>query len=151
MPKVNSARNEEDLQDVINAIHDCWFDLSEVAIDSLKSTLMIRFVKPAPELGRPISQGRVLSTIEFPCLESFLRINEVLRCSINDTERVGLYDFNELKFDRTTNRLAITTGVPISFFIEVRRLDVSVEISDKVVEWKTRRKLFGAPRPGEGC
>jgi hypothetical protein len=53
-------------------------------------------------------------------------IHEVESFDIRDTEKVGSYDVNEIRFDTSRGQITIATGIPLVFRIEVRRLRVTV-------------------------
>jgi hypothetical protein len=126
------ATKAEELDAVVAAIHDYWFDTDRIVFDELGSTLSFAFSRPPA--------GATDRIIFFPRkrragdVESFLRIRHVRRWIIDDTEGVGSYDFNEITFDSATMVLHITTGIPIGLTIEVEKLDVSVEITDRVID-----------------
>ena len=58
---------------------------------------------------------------------------------MEDAERVGSYDFNELRFHEGRKRIEVTTGVPLDLYADVERLEVAAVVTDHVV--KTRKRL----------
>jgi hypothetical protein len=57
---------------------------------------------------------------------ALLQIHEVERFEVRDTEKVGSYDVNEIRFDSSLGQITITTGIPLDFRIKVRRLRLTV-------------------------
>lgn len=128
-----------DLSRINQVIHDHWFDLDDVTFNEASSTLELRFTRPPAEAEAQASVWSLLRRVEVPYVESFLRIHHVRRWALEDTERIGSYDFNELRFDEGKQRIQITTGVPLNLSADVERLEVSVLVTDKVV--KTEKRL----------
>jgi hypothetical protein len=56
-----------------------------------------------------------------------LRIREVVSVEQKDPNRVGSYDFRDLRFDERTRTLTVLTGIPLTLSLQVKGLDVSVE------------------------
>lgn len=94
------------LDSITDAVHDCWFDLDSVKLTG--GVLEIPFQRKSLTVG-------------------MLRIHEVESVEIEDTERVGKYDFNRVHFDSSTRQVTITTGIPLEFRVRVRRLEISCE------------------------
>ncbi|HSL82622.1 MAG TPA: hypothetical protein VLF66_07580, partial [Thermoanaerobaculia bacterium] len=113
-----------ELSRINELIHDHWFDLDDVTFDEATSTLEIRFSRPALEAGAPASGWALFRRVDVPYVASFLRIQHVRSWALEDTERIGSYDFNELRFDEGKLRIKITTGVPLSLSADVERLEV---------------------------
>jgi hypothetical protein len=125
------AKSVAQLVDVNQFIHDHWFDLDDVSFDQDTAVVTIHYIRPMPERGP--GRDRV-------GLESFLRIHHVRHWHVEDLQRVGMYDFNEVVYDPVAKTVRITTGIPLSLLAEVNELEVSVEVTDKVAEIKAGRK-----------
>jgi hypothetical protein len=69
-----------------------------------------------------------------PAIECFLRIFHVKSYRINDTQKVGTYDFNVLKYDPREKCIVVLTGIPIDIRVCVEQFEVSVEVTDNVLE-----------------
>ncbi len=67
-------------------------------------------------------------------LEGFLKIYYVEKYVVRDTERVRLYDINELIYDPRARVLRITTGVPLEFVVRVTAFKVSAEETEALVQ-----------------
>lgn len=132
-----------DLSRINGIIHDNWFDLDDVTFDDTTSMLEIRFSHPVTKTEAPPSGWRLLRRVEVPYVESFLRIHHVRKWALKDTERVGSYDFNELRFDERKQRIQITTGVPLNLSADVERLEVSVLVTEHVMKTEKRLAFFG--------
>lgn len=144
--EVRITRGSE-LRRINEIIHDYWFDLDDVMFDEPASMLEIRFSRPSLRTDLPASRWLLLRRVEVPYVESFLRIHHARGWALEDTERIGSYDFNELRFDERKQRIQITTGVPLSLSVDVARLEVSVFVTDHVVKTEKRLAFFVRPTP----
>lgn len=135
--------NPNEIPVILDEIHDCWFDVEDILLDSKTSILSIKFKREAIDKRRTSSRGWVLKKVEIPFVHCLLKIYHVKHYSINDTEGVGTYDFNELRFDPKLKRMCITTGVPIDIEIMVENFEVCVEVTDRIAEIKTTTSIFG--------
>lgn len=119
-------------------IHDRWFDVGEVRFHGASRTLVVEFLRPRLE---PSLSGRRRSLIhdnERPLVESFLQIRHVAEWVLTESQYIGSYDFNELRFDPVKMVVEIATGIPLAFYAQVTELEVSVMVTDKVVKEKRR-------------
>ena len=55
-----------------------------------------------------------------------LTVNHAAELIVKDTEKVRFYDLNEIKYDVKSQRLTITTGVPISVTVHAHPLDIEI-------------------------
>jgi hypothetical protein len=109
-----SFKDPESLDELQCLIHDPWFDVDQIRLDG--STLTIPFAA-----GDTSRADRVV-------IDSRLRIDHVRDYELEDTQQVGLCNFNEIRFDAGTQRVVITTGVPLTFVADVAHLEIAVEI-----------------------
>lgn len=130
--------NRPELGRINEVIHDHWFDLDDVAFDEATSTLQIQFSRPRLEAGKAASGWSLLRRVEVPYVESFLRIHHVRNWTLNDTQQVGSYDFNELRFDEAKQRIRVATAIPLELYADIEAFEVSVAVTDKVVMTKKR-------------
>jgi hypothetical protein len=77
----------------------------------------------SPDPATPCWGGDALC----PAREYVLIIRNVKSYSIQDTEKVGTYDFDVLEFDPSTHRLRVRTNIPITISVVVRDLDIWIE------------------------
>jgi hypothetical protein len=136
------ARSVTQLAQLNQFIHDQWFDTNDISFDEGTAVVTIRFTRPVPERERRIGRAGPLHKVEVHYCESFLRIHHARRWHVEDRQRIGRYDLNEVLYDATVKTVRITTGVPISLLAEVDELEVSVEESDKIAAVKVQRKLL---------
>lgn len=112
------AQTPEQLQLVTDAVHDCWFEIDAVRmIDSNTLEIPVRCTS-----GHFFASAR--DSADSPT--NLLRIHEVESFDIRDTQKVGSYNCNELKFNSIRKQITITTGIPLDFLIQVKRLRVTV-------------------------
>jgi hypothetical protein len=135
MPKRTVVKDPSDLPRIVDIIHDCWFDLGRIQFDAGDSALTIPFRRERSHEGSRLRWSDFFSRARGRGFECFLRIGQVDSYSVVDTQKVRIYDFNELTYDPETKRIRITTGVPLEMSVTVKDLDVSVEETDKVVEY----------------
>lgn len=133
MAKSLRVTNRNELEEVNNLIHDCYFDVAEIEFDATTLVLSFRFLCPSDT--RKFWWRDFFSTSKMrPAIECFLRIGNVESYSIDDKQKVGTYDFNVLDYESSTATLTVRTGIPIGIEIHVRTLDVLVEMTDNVIE-----------------
>ncbi len=135
MPKRTVVKDPSDLPRIVGIIHDCWFDLDRIQFDAGDSALTIPFRCERSHEGSRIRWSVFFSRARGRCFERLIRIGHVDSYSVVDTQKVRFYDFNELTYDPETKQIRITTGVPLEMTVTVKELDVSVEETDKAVEW----------------
>jgi hypothetical protein len=100
------------LEDLLNLVHDRWFNVERVALDKEHKTVAILLEAMKTNLAKGSKDG----------IRLFIKNAEAL--TINDTEKVRDYDLNEIKFDVASGRLIITGGIPITIEVKVTALNV---------------------------
>jgi len=120
---------EDDLSSLNDFVHDSWFDLGKIKLDYNSAILDIEFTREMFEERIPVS-GWLVKKIEIPVFTCYLRFRNVINHEIIDTEKIGLYDFNLIEYDNSTKVVSVNTGIPLSFQILVRTLDISVYRDD---------------------
>jgi hypothetical protein len=125
------ANEVQQLPVVVAAIHDYYFDLDKTTFDSTTATLSFTFARPPAGVAE--KRQFLPKRYELGYVESFLRIRRVLHWMIDDTNNVGYYDFNEIKYDPERKIVIVTTGIPILIEVKVEALDVVVEITNRVL------------------
>src|SRR5215218_7284040 len=78
-----------------------------------------------------------------PLVQCFLNIFHVESYKIDDTERVGYYDFTTLEYNSDQRCISIITGTPIGIEIKVRDFEVSVVETTKSKGVKIVKMIFG--------
>ena len=126
----NSAR----IPEILDLIHDCWFDTDKIEFDREESELLIPFERAAQEPG--IFRGGILpfGRRNSSMVLAYLRIRHVENYHLNDLEGLGTYDFNEIHYDENSSRLRITTGVPLEFEVKVKRFELEVEVTEDLTD-----------------
>lgn len=128
----------DELNQINDLIHDCFFDIDRITIDN--NTFILYFTRYLESRKKPINSWFLFKQYETPGLECILEIHEVKSYNIKDTQKVQFYDLNELAFNQATNMILIRTEIPLSIEIEVLSLKISVVITDKVISSK---KVWG--------
>ncbi len=116
------------ISDIVDFVHDHWLDIGRVTLDSETKTLTIPYLRPRGHESHFFLRPR------YPMLEGFLKIYYVEKYVVRDTERVRLYDINELIYDPRARVLRITTGVPLEFVVRVTAFKVSAEETEALVQ-----------------
>jgi len=112
------------LPDVLDIIHDQWFEVQDIRFDEDHALVLIPFdrVEDTPP-KKLLSFGRSSVSDTVPWV---LEIRQAKRFDLHDTEQVGLYDFNEILYEPEKQLITITTGIPLDFTVEVSAFDLSV-------------------------
>jgi hypothetical protein len=131
--------NEKLIPDILDIIHDRWFDADSISFLSKERTLIIPFKEETRQLE--VKKEKWLFFLNrkvIPIVQWFLNIHGVIEYSINDTEKVGEYGFNEIHYDLKKQLLRITTNIPIDIAVKVDGFKITLEETDKIVGYKKR-------------
>ena len=102
------------LPELLDLIHDLWFNVETVILDSATRFVNFRVTPNRSDLDKTSFPGITIT------------VKNVEDLKIKDTERVRDYDVNEIKFDRETRTLKLTTGIPIEIIFRVTALEICV-------------------------
>ena len=105
--------SSDGLPAVAAAVHDWWFDIGDAVVDN-RGVVTLHLAQSTRALRDGIRPLRVL------------RIGDVREVNIDDTERVGIYDIEELAFDERASQLLLLGGVPVKVSFAIGELDLSV-------------------------
>ena len=111
---------------ICDVIHDSWFDVSNIKFDSNTSVLSIEFARKLLDKSAVVEKKWFVEKTEVPLVQCFLNIHHVASYKIDDSERVGCYDFTTLEYNSDLRCISIITGTPISIEIQVKDFEVSV-------------------------
>lgn len=114
MDSDQKASTTQALDAITRQLHDHWFEVAEVESDPTAGTVTIPFLARNQPRPGPAWVDRVLC------------IGSVRRLRLEDSEHIGKYDFNELRYAPETGVLRVTTGVPLTLEVTVGTLDVAV-------------------------
>lgn len=120
---MTTAKTTDELSRINDLTHDYWFDIEDAVFDPQVGVVTLPFTRPAQDQER----ARAFRRSEAPARRFFLKIYHVKRWVVEDRQRVGLYDFNEVVYEPSSKSIKITTGIPIHLVAEVEDLEVSVE------------------------
>lgn len=116
----------QDLDVVNDLIHDHWFNVDDVAFDEATRTLHIKFQRPPAERT---DTGR---HTKGPPTQWVLEIARVLSYKLEESEGIGRYDFNVLKYTAADAKLAITAGIPLVFEAIIDGIEILVRENETV-------------------
>ena len=122
------------LGSVHDLIHDWMFDSEEIRLDPESSTLSIPFQRGDEEREEVIPGLWGRRRKRPSMVQSYLRIHQAEDYSIRDTEHIRFYDFNILEYHAETRSLRILTGIPIEIQVKAKGFEISVEVTDQIVE-----------------
>lgn len=118
------VRDESGLREVVDRIHDLWFDLQRIHFDKTEGILKIDLLEEdhyRVVRSRPNQDARA---------DLELRLAHVESVDIRDTERVGFYDVNSITYDPIAKKVTISTGIPLEFHVRVAALDLELRRGD---------------------
>lgn len=122
---VASAKTMDEMLELVDYLHDNWFDLAEIDFDQDLDIVTVPFEREFYEDRRVISSG-ILKTVEAPVYQCALRVRDVSVVEIEDSGEVGRYNFVDLEFDPTLGKLKIQTGIPLDFVLVIRSIDIAI-------------------------
>jgi len=111
-------QDAERIGDLVEVLHDEWLNVEGIIFDQPNSTLRVPFF-PAMQSSGFFSRA---SSASEP--SQWLDIMHVQRYTLEDTEKVGLYDLNEIQYDPIRQSISLTTGTPLTFVITVNRFEL---------------------------
>ncbi len=141
--KTISIKDPNQIPSIDDLIHDFWFDVSNIEFESNTSALRIEFERELIDKSTVVEKKWFVKKIEVPLVQCFLNIHHVESYKIDDTERVGRYDFTSLEYNSDLRCISINTGTPIYIQIKVRDFEVSVVETSKSKGVKIVKSIFG--------
>lgn len=115
-----------DFIDAVNdIIHDCWFAVEEISFDALASRLTIPFEY---ETCAATSRELLRQARSVERRPGILQFDNVLSYVLEDTERVGRYDFNRIQYRSDQRVVEVITNIPLRLAIQVGTFHVAVEV-----------------------
>ena len=138
-----SIKDPDQIPLIRDVIHDAWFDVSNIEFNSNTSVLSIEFARQLKENATVVEKNWMMKRLEVPLVQCFLNIFQVESYKIDDTERVGSYDFTTLKYNPDQRCISIITGTPIGIEIKVREFEVSVVETTNSKGVKSVKVMFG--------
>jgi hypothetical protein len=100
------------LRELVDLIHDFWFDVEKIALDTTKKSAIFRVEPKHSDLVQGSAAGIIVM------------VKNVEKLMIHDMERVRDYDINQITFDPAKCALVITGGIPIEITFIVNALEV---------------------------
>jgi hypothetical protein len=129
-------------------IHDQFFDIDGVAFDA--STVTIPFTYEDRDREEVVErQGRRRRLARVPLLRAQLTLQNAIEFELADHQRVGTYDFNELRFDG--RRVVVDTNIPLTLEVIISALDIRVIVYDEIVGSQLVRYGFGGSELRSGA
>lgn len=107
----------DEIATINDRIHDCWFLATRIR--EADAIVTIPFA------------SRLTRRARDAWFDAELRIAHVKTWSIVDSERVEIYDFVGLVFDRGSDAIRVDTAIPLDLRLEVADFDVQIEIPDR--------------------
>lgn len=123
------------LTSVADILNGAWFDLEDMKFSQDSRELIIRFRREAPHR---VARLASVSSATGSGPELVLVIKDVLEYEVRDTEKVGIYDLNRLKYDAATNCIELRGGIPLLIRIRVSRFEVCLEQTGRTIQHLAR-------------
>ncbi len=120
---IDSPQFIEAINDII---HDCWFNTEDITFDASASRLDVPFEWQHPETDARYAFRK--TGVTTPPVRSFLRIDHVLKYLLQESENIGRYDFDRLRYDSVRGQITVLTNIPLRFEIHVAAFEVTIEI-----------------------
>jgi hypothetical protein len=130
MTTVLEIADPSELDNADEYVHDCWFSISDVTFDRADGMLTVPYRRHNLVEDTERKRWRRTRRVDVRWL---LRVGFVRDYSIRDTERIDMYDFNQLRYDESRQVLTVETNIPLGFAIEVDRLRITIEATDEVL------------------
>ncbi|HYJ78681.1 MAG TPA: hypothetical protein VEW03_03690 [Longimicrobiaceae bacterium] len=121
----------DELDRLVDLVHDQWFELDEITYDQARGEVTIPFAHQAFEKTRGSGIGRLFPGTRVSVHRAAVRVRSVTALEIRDTERIGTYQFNDFTYE-PGGVLRVRSSIPLGLTIHVTRLDASVEVTDEV-------------------
>ena len=115
-------------------IHDRYFELDNIQFDKNIGELIIRFEQEYKNELKILKNYIIIKKKSIPVYENILKISNVNKYSIQDTEKINRYTFNEIHYVESTQELKITSGIPMEINILVDNLAIEIIEKEKLIK-----------------
>ena len=120
--KLTVTRSEE-IKLLLDLVHDEFFELDDIAYDSEKKILDIPFARCFHwQNYRKVREWLLWRVYEVSVLRCLLRVHAVSEYKLLDSEKVGRYDFNLIRFYDGPSVIEFETCIPLKFTAKVSEL-----------------------------
>jgi hypothetical protein len=131
---VSKSADVETLNDLLN---DSELDVDNTVFNkdtnSFKLSFEIYCYEKAEKTGSKLMG--LISSFQVPVYKSVLKVNNVKSYILEDTEKIGLYDLCKIEYNPACKKISIITGVPLTFEIFVKTLEMEFKIADTPFKW----------------
>jgi hypothetical protein len=118
----NDPHHLGELHDII---HDRWFAIEDLTYKQSEARIDILF--SAPPWIQKGEHGRFVEDRHASLVWWILSVHNVIDVAVEDTEKIGTYDFNVVRFDARKGIVSIETGVPAGIKVRVTAFLVTLE------------------------
>ena len=129
-------KDMEEIERILEYVHDQYFDMDEIKHDKLSGTISI----PIPTISREwkvVKRILFINTWESPNFQSVLVFHNVADLEISDRAEIGGADINIIF--QENDWLIIMCCIPVEITMKVESIDIELIISDEIV---SSRKWF---------
>ena len=133
------ARNASALSEILNRVHDRFFDLEEIVFDETQKILWI----PITVIGEESSVSRNMFLVKVhthPICAANLIIHTVSRFEIVDQAETGQGNINTIGMDGDS--VIIECGLPVTITAKVNEFHLTLNVSDQVLGYKRYYSLL---------
>lgn len=127
--------NSQELEDLLNFVHDRNFDLEEIHFDELHNILKIPLTvfSDSQNKGHKEKRWWGKSTLKFPLFQAELLFKNVRSFEILDEAKTGEGNINTISFEG--GKIKIKGGLPVEININVTQLEIELNVTDTIVKW----------------
>jgi hypothetical protein len=137
-----TASNVAELKVITQFVHDCAFNIDDIVHDTQSATVKIPFRRV---LDRPTTVRSILGRlglVDYPEAEYILTVGKVKSFVAHDTQGVGRFEFESLKYDPDEHRLHVATDIPSRIVAGVEELMLGVDKTGNVFSGSKRLRLL---------
>lgn len=127
MPRQLCVVDPKDIGAIGAAVHDLWFDVGRVEFEPDGRNLVI-YLEGDPPFRRGNSHSTASDGEQRLNHLGQLTFNNVKRYSAIESEGIGRYDINTLRYYEGEKRIDVLTNIPLEFQIWVDDFSVNLEI-----------------------
>jgi len=123
MVEILRLNTDTGVDELLDLIHDYWFDLDEIKYDPAAQQLKIPL---SQKIQRKKSKILTKDKNKLHPKRYIMLIKKVLDVEIVDSEKVGSYDINNIAYKTDTKSIVINTGIPLKFGVNVKDFEINL-------------------------
>ena len=126
--KTLEVKSTDQINDLNHLIHDEWFDIDHIQIDSKNNIVTLPYRRKFHEGPKKTIRNWIIYTLkETDVIRSELRIHNVKHCNIGGDTKIGRYTFNIAEYDEINSRVLIHCEPNLKIKVDVTELLIGGE------------------------